>query len=108
MYYEPKEYDLEIVLGLDEPNMSYEFNMFVIWQHKDGRLFYGIDSGCSCPCPFEDVHGLDQLTAITKHGFDSFVSELKAWAKYYDGKPFLPSSEIQKAVDVVSDRLGAL
>ena len=24
------------------------------WRGKDGRVFYGQDSGCSCPSPFED------------------------------------------------------
>lgn len=61
IYYSPEAYGLEVIATLDyyEPNWS--FDMVVVWRSDDGRLFYGIDSGCSCPSPFEDWK-VDDLT----------------------------------------------
>ncbi|WP_157430021.1 DUF7574 domain-containing protein [Actinomadura oligospora] len=53
LYYCPEASGLE-VLGELEFSPSYEFDLFVVWREKaTGRLAYGQDSGCSCPCPFE-------------------------------------------------------
>lgn len=44
-----------ITLESKDNGGSYEFDMAVLWKHDaTGRLFYGFDSGCSCPAPFED------------------------------------------------------
>lgn len=45
---------------------SYQFDMTRVYQHKTtGELFYAEDSGCSCPCPFEDTQVKD-LKPITR------------------------------------------
>jgi len=47
--------ELEHIGGLDEPDLSYEFHMLGVWRHiATGELYWTIDSGCSCPMPFED------------------------------------------------------
>ena len=82
VYYNPEYFDLIIVKTLEEEDLSYEFNMFIIFQHKDKRLFYAKDIGCSCPSPFEDYTHLKHLTEITKMGFSSFVTEFESWCEY--------------------------
>ncbi|MEU5878209.1 hypothetical protein [Spirillospora sp. NPDC047279] len=53
IYFNPQECGLEIVGELEFLG-GYEFDTFVVWREKaTGRLGYGRDSGCSCPCPFE-------------------------------------------------------
>lgn len=80
VYSKPENYDLEIIGELDEDDLSYEFHMLVVWKHKDGRLFYATDSGCSCPSPFEDVHSLADLTPITKgESFRSFARDVESF-----------------------------
>lgn len=52
-YYDPESLGLTIVTSGDDPEAFYSFDMFVVW--TDGKdLFYGQDSGCSCPTPFDE------------------------------------------------------
>ena len=82
VYDEPEKYGLRRVLELNDPDASYSFDMFVIWlRESDGQLFYGIDSGCSCPSPFEDVSGIEMLSQLGD--MQSFERELVAWGKSY-------------------------
>lgn len=47
--------DLEVLADMDEEGLSYEFHVMRLWRHKpSGRVFWGEDSGCSCPDPWED------------------------------------------------------
>ena len=77
IYYNPEEFGLEVVKNIDTGG-GYDFDMFVIWKDKKNNLYYGQDSGCSCPTPFEDFEGIPSLIKITKRGFRSFESELKS------------------------------
>jgi hypothetical protein len=48
---------LSKVGGLEEDNLSHEFNILLVIKHDlTGRVFYAADSGCSCPTPFEDCY----------------------------------------------------
>ncbi len=81
VYYDPEKLGLEIVATLDEPDLSYEYNTFLVVKDKTtGRLFYAINSGCSCPTPFEDYHfrGADDtdLQEITKQNLEQFEREV--------------------------------
>jgi hypothetical protein len=88
VYYSPEKYNLVIVGTLDEENLSYEFNMLCVWHHTPtGRVYYGQDSGCSCPSPFEGYYstngdpgatGLDQVTDETWIAFKSAVDDFPA------------------------------
>lgn len=86
VYYDPEKYGLEIVEKLEDPNASYSFDIFAIWiRKKDGELFYGIDSGCSCPSPFEDYTGVEMLTRLGD--ISSFERELFSWgSRYFDAQ----------------------
>jgi hypothetical protein len=73
VYYSPEDFGLEIVGTLeDEPN--YDFNMVVVWKDKDGVAYWAHDSGCSCPCPFEDYQTVDSLEVLNKQSWDGFES----------------------------------
>ena len=52
-YYNPEGMGLEIV-GILEDNIPYEFNMAIVWVDDNDNLFFGEDSGCSCPTPFDE------------------------------------------------------
>ena len=100
-YYNPEKSGLTILTTLDESDMSYEFNTFVIWEHKDGRLFYAEDSGCSCPTPFENFTELSSLNRITKTSLPYFEEELKAWNE----SAKLDIGTIQKTITLVKSKL---
>lgn len=61
-YYAPEKMGLEILGSFDWTNEQWQFDYFVLWREKEtGNLYYGEDSGCSCPDPFagrriEDLH----------------------------------------------------
>src|SRR2546422_760467 len=79
IYYDPERYGLT-VLGMVEEDLSYEFDMFVVWADREGNLFYATDQGCSCPSPFEDYHSVADLTPISgPDGFRSFQEALDSW-----------------------------
>lgn len=52
-YYSPEKLGLTVVTTL-EANLSWEFDMVVLWRDSEGKLWAAQDAGCSCPTPFED------------------------------------------------------
>lgn len=64
--YEADKLGLE-VLTVDEPDLSYEYNilMFARKKGETGAIYIASDSGCSCPTPFEEYEGenADQVLA---------------------------------------------
>jgi hypothetical protein len=72
VYNQPEQFGLTIIGELSDPDASYSFDELVVWQHKDERLFYAQDSGCSCPSPFEDFTSLDSLSEITDQTYEKF------------------------------------
>ena len=75
-YYSPESSGLEIFDSYDRAE-SCRFDTFVIWKKTDdGTLYYGRDSGCSCPIPFDDFTN-DDLTKINKSTFYNFDDALK-------------------------------
>jgi len=55
IYHSPENYGLEVVGHLYEPNLCYEFHVLGVWKHTEsGVIFWGEDSGCSCPLEFEN------------------------------------------------------
>lgn len=81
IYYDPESFGLKILAVVNEPNMSYEFNMVVFWfDDLNKKIYVGADSGCSCPTPFEDFISINSLTPFTDMSvFDHF---------FYSGHPF--------------------
>lgn len=62
-YYSPEKFGLEIIGEINDPDASYSFDMVVFWR-KGRQVYAAADSGCSCPSPFEEVKGIDDLTRI--------------------------------------------
>jgi hypothetical protein len=60
VYYDPAAFNLEVVGSFEFAEPDYSFDMCVVWKNERGQFFVGTDSGCSCPCPFED-QTLDDL-----------------------------------------------
>ena len=54
-------FGLTQVTWVDEQDLSYEFNEFVVYKNETGILYWASDSGCSCPSPFEDIHTINDL-----------------------------------------------
>lgn len=68
VYYNPEKHELETVgtIQWDEP--CYSFDITAVWYHRDtGTFYWGSDSGCSCPSPFENVTDKSQLNSGTFH-----------------------------------------
>ena len=66
VYSQPEHFGLSLIRMLDEDGLSWEFNMFGVWQDLDGQLYYANDSGCSFPSPFENFNDLTELTPASK------------------------------------------
>jgi hypothetical protein len=79
IYYNPEKYDLTLLCDIDDPEASYSFDLVALWQHKDGRLFYSSDSGCSCPVPFERCESIDDLYELTVENWYEFVEYVNDW-----------------------------
>jgi hypothetical protein len=77
IYYNPEASEPGLkVFGCVEKDLSYEFDMVVVWEDKDGNLYWATDSGCSCPTPFEN-HDFASLDRLNKQSLASFESYIK-------------------------------
>ena len=65
VYYQPEKFGLRIVGELNDPEACYSFDDFVLWKHEEtGKFYWAVDSGCSCPTPFEHFTSIDKLTPV--------------------------------------------
>lgn len=62
-YHDPAKFGLTMVGSIDFRD-AYEFDIVAVFRDQQGRLGYLIDSGCSCPMPF-DGKGVGDLTYCT-------------------------------------------
>lgn len=81
-YDNPEKFDLKIVGSIHDPAADYSFNDLIVWQYKDGRVFYASDSGCSCPSPFEDYQSMDELTEVSAVTWNEFQEAVEQHAWY--------------------------
>lgn len=91
-YYSPEEVGLEVVGQVEWSEPCYSFDLSVVWYHPEQDIFYfGSDSGCSCPSPFEDFSSLDDLESGNQHAAIRYLLERKAEEeagyKNYDNDP---------------------
>lgn len=64
IYYSPEKWGLSVVAEIEYSDGNYVFDTRVVWRHKDGVVYTARDSGCSCPTPFENFHGLNHLEVL--------------------------------------------
>lgn len=66
IYYSPEDFGMKMIDEFDLSSRSYEFDLVVVWQSLTDKraLYIGADSGCSCPTPFEDVRGVEDLERL--------------------------------------------
>ncbi len=87
-YYSPEKLGLESI-SFNQPDLSYEYNIFVIFKTPDRRFFFAVDSGCSCPTPFEDYESetmdetVQQMTQIAD--VEDAKGQLRTWGKDWFG-----------------------
>lgn len=92
--YNPEAYGLEYVCEVELSEPDWSFDTLRVLKGKDG-YYMGTDSGCSCPSPFENYHGIEDLTGPLTA--EQVHEEAKAlWDGHYDPEDF--SSEMAKVV----------
>jgi len=102
IYSSPEKHGLEVFAEIHD-NEPYQFNMVIVFKHENGDLFWGADSGCSCPSPFEDYNGIEDLEKLnedTFHDFDASVS-----ARYSGDYCDVSDADISEMVAKVSKYL---
>lgn len=72
VYHQPEAFGLEVVTQMGDSEARWSFDLLVLWRRtEDGKLFWGSDSGCSCPSPFEEAtHGVDDLHPLPETARD--------------------------------------
>lgn len=79
VYYNPDDSGLTLVGELEDDNASWSFDTLIVLREDiSGNLYAAHDSGCSCPCPFEDVRSFSDLTRIRS------VVELEQFVKAHE------------------------
>jgi hypothetical protein len=91
--YNPQDFGLEYVceVYLEEPN--WDFYILRVLKNEQG-YWMGTDSGCSCPSPFENYNGMEDLTGPLTA--EQVREEAKSLWNGYDEPDF--SSEMSKVV----------
>lgn len=96
---------LNYVDSIDDAD-SYEFHTLQVVQCANtGRLFYGIDSGCSCPTPFEDFTSEADWTPISLESYNAFVRDVETWRVGRDEKDKL-LSKVQRLLRAANPHQG--
>jgi hypothetical protein len=67
VYDSPEKYGLELVGSTEWSDEAYQFDMTAVFRDAEGQLYYADDSGCSCPSPFENYIGIEDLTKASRH-----------------------------------------
>jgi len=66
-YYSPENVGLKILKVIHLSEEAYQFDMVVVWEDLETKeVYWGHDSGCSCPSPFEKVRGLSDLNRMSQ------------------------------------------
>ena len=79
IYSEPVAFGLRVFAEVDDADACYSFDTVVVWQDPiTFEYFWADDSGCSCPSPFEDVLGREELTRLGDWGGDCLYDVLSA------------------------------
>lgn len=72
-YHSPEVCGLK-VLGELSKEPDYDFDFVIVFKDiESGLLYWGADSGCSCPTPFEDTRKLSDLAQLNAETFFNFT-----------------------------------
>jgi len=106
IYFEPEESGLKIFEMAQDSDLSYAFDMFVIWEDiKTGDLYYASDSGCSCPVPFED-ESRETITKIDlNYSLGIFSEDIHSWNQKDEHEFKESPTRIQEIITKVQQHL---
>jgi hypothetical protein len=77
-------------IEFSEPNYSFDFG--VVWVTENKKYYFGQDSGCSCPSPF-DGWGINDLEGpFDRAEIIEFLTELEP--NTYDPSPQFQSDRV--------------
>ncbi len=85
VYYDPECFGLKVLYEIEYSSGLWEFDTRVIWLHESGKILTAVDSGCSCPTPFEEYESIEELdefdekTIITEI-FDKLSDEYSTYS----------------------------
>lgn len=92
VYENPKAYGLEVITVIELTEPDYSFDLLAVWKGENG-YYLGTDSGCSCPIPFENFDGVEDLTGpLTAEGAREEATSL--WGGY-------DKEEFEKSISLI-------
>lgn len=80
IYYDPENYGLTVLTTVELAEPDYSFDMLAVWKGPEG-FYLATDSGCSCPSPFENYGGIDDLTGPLTAA-DAICEMMELWNGY--------------------------
>lgn len=74
VYCHPEDHGLTTIGEVEWSDGNYQFDLTVVWQDADGKLYWAEDAGCSCPLPF-GFRTKEDLTTGTFWDLHAHLSE---------------------------------
>lgn len=106
--YNPSACGLELIDSIDHAG-SYEFSIDALFKDiETSVLYYGRDSGCSCPTPFENTYSLSCMEKVaTKSALANLLSQVRSHYKseYSYSTEIELKQFVQKAKDAFDQSL---
>jgi hypothetical protein len=94
IYDNPEKFGLTPLGEIEFSEPNYSFDFAVVWVTENGAYYYGQDSGCSCPSPFEDITSVDDLEGpYTRAEIITRLTELEP--SPYDPSPSFQSDLVE-------------
>lgn len=84
VYNNPEHYNLVLLGEVELSEPDYSFDILAVWKGEEG-FYLGTDSGCSCPSPFENYGGMEDLTGPLT-AFDAIEEAISLWTGAYGGE----------------------
>jgi hypothetical protein len=102
IYYNPEKCGATIV-GTLEDDEPYQFDIVLVVKRGDNTMWAAHDSGCSCPTPFENVHGWGDMTPLRNmEDFENFVDS-NSYARYKISDVLALGRKVRDGFDALAD-----
>lgn len=75
VYYNSSDFGLDLVGEVEWSEEDYSFDLTAVWKDSTGQLYFGSDSGCSCPSPFEEFTKIEDLTKASRHEILAYLGQ---------------------------------